>query len=110
MDTSNDQRRSVYVTRRGNGTARRGSLSCVTRGFCVTGSVAVGTPRDGQDTTGRDSILDLYLAQRADFTKEFANSADGPIRFSRPRMTLVRKTSAFRSPAHCSTWPGGHAG
>jgi hypothetical protein len=25
--------------------------------FCVTGRIAVGTPRDGQDTTGRESII-----------------------------------------------------
>ena len=30
--------------------------------FCVTASVAVGTPRDGQDTTGRESIIAAYLA------------------------------------------------
>jgi hypothetical protein len=41
---------------------------------CVTGSVAVGTPRDGQDTTGRESITAPYLAQSADFTGNFANS------------------------------------
>ena len=35
--------------------------SAVPKGFCVTGSVAVGTPRDGQDTTGRESILAAYL-------------------------------------------------
>jgi hypothetical protein len=30
--------------------------------FCVTGSVAVGTPRDGQDATGRNAIVWPYLA------------------------------------------------
>ena len=39
-----------------------GLTRCVARGFCVTGSVAVGTPRDGQDTTGRESIIAAYLA------------------------------------------------
>ena len=39
-----------------------------------TGSVAVGTTRDGRDTTGRNSIVEAYLARRGDFTKEFANS------------------------------------
>jgi len=43
-------------------------------------------------------MIDPYLAQRADFTRKFANSANQSIRFSRPRMTLVWKTSAFRSP------------
>ena len=32
------------------------------RGLRVTASVAVGTPRDGQDTTGHESIIELYLA------------------------------------------------
>ena len=41
-----------------------------TEGFCVTVSVAVGTPRDGQDATGRESIIEPYLAERADFTKQ----------------------------------------
>ena len=41
--------------------------------LCFTASVAVGTPRDGQDTTGRNSIIEAYPVQRADFTKEFAN-------------------------------------
>ena len=49
--------------------------------LCVTGSVAVGTPRDGQDTTGRESIVAPYLAERADFTREFPNSTNRPIRF-----------------------------
>jgi hypothetical protein len=31
--------------------------SAVPKGFCVTGSVAVGTPRDGQDTTRHESII-----------------------------------------------------
>jgi len=35
--------------------------------------------------------------RRANFTGNFANSTRRPIRFSRPRMTLVRKTSAFGS-------------
>jgi hypothetical protein len=52
--------------------------------FCVTGSVAVGTPRDGQDATGRNSIIEPYLAPRAAFTKEFANSNKRSIRFSSP--------------------------
>jgi hypothetical protein len=80
-----------------------GLTKLVTGVFCVTGSVAVGTPRDSQDATGRDSIIELYLPLRADFTKEFANSRDRPIRFSRPRMTLVRKTSAFESPERDKT-------
>ena len=29
---------------------------------CVTGSVPVGTQRDGQDTAGRDAIIEPYLA------------------------------------------------
>ena len=66
--------------------------------FCVTGSVAVGTTRDSQDTTERESIIRAYLARRADFTREFANSTKRSICFSKPRMTLVRKTSAFRTP------------
>ena len=32
--------------------------------LCVTGSVAVGTQRDGQDTTGQTSIVEPYLAAR----------------------------------------------
>jgi hypothetical protein len=75
--------------------------------LCVTGSVAVGAQRDGRDTTGRDSIIELYLAQRADFAREFANSANGPIGFSRARVTLVRKTSAFGFPEFCFIPSGG---
>ena len=30
--------------------------------LCVTGGVAVGTPRDGQDATGQNAIVELYLA------------------------------------------------
>ena len=30
--------------------------------LCVTGSVAVGTQRDGQDATGHESIIEPYLA------------------------------------------------
>jgi hypothetical protein len=47
----------------------------------VTGSVAVGTQRDGQDATGRESIIEPYLTQPSDFTREFANSTKPPIRF-----------------------------
>ena len=36
--------------------------AALTGGFCVTGSVAVGTRRDGQDATGRTSIIEPYLA------------------------------------------------
>ena len=57
---------------------------------CVTNSVAVGTPRDGQDATGRNSIIEPYLAPRADFTKEFANSTKRSIRFSRPPPSTTR--------------------
>jgi hypothetical protein len=32
------------------------------RRVCVTGSVAIGTLRDGQDTTGREMIIAPYLA------------------------------------------------
>jgi hypothetical protein len=84
------QRRSVYQTRRGNEDGRRDSLSFVTGGFCVTGSVAVGTPRDGQDTPGRESVNAPYLAQRADFTGNFANLAKRPIRLSRPPPSTTR--------------------
>ena len=38
------------------------ALSWIAEGFCVTGSVAVGTQRDGQDDTGRNSIIERYLA------------------------------------------------
>ena len=63
---------------------RRGSRSCVTGELWVTGSVAVETPRDGQDTTGHNSIIDAYLARRANFTGNFANSTIRPIRFPSP--------------------------
>jgi hypothetical protein len=69
---------------------RRRSLSGVTGVFCVTLSVAVGTRRDGQDTTGQNSIIEAYLAPRADSTKEFANSTNRPIRFSRPPPSTTR--------------------
>jgi hypothetical protein len=91
-----DKRRTVYRLGAGIRTADAAHSAA----FCVTGSVAVETPRNGQDATGRNSIIEPYLAPRADFTKEFANSMKRSIRFSRPRMTLVRKTSAFRSLRH----------
>jgi hypothetical protein len=73
----------------GLGEAHYAALDVQFRVFWVTGSVAVGTPRDGRDTMGRNSIIEAYLARRADFAKEFANSTNRSIRFSRPRMTLV---------------------
>jgi len=33
----------------------------VLRAVCVTGSVAVGSERDGQDATGHDSIIEPHL-------------------------------------------------
>ena len=67
---------------------------CVWR-VCVTVSVTIGLGRDGQDGTGHDRIIEPYLARRADFTGKIANSTNRPMRFSRPQVTLVRKTSAF---------------
>ena len=49
-------------------------------GFCVTGSVAVGTPRDVQDATGHESGNAPYLASGADFIGNFASSPIRPIR------------------------------
>jgi hypothetical protein len=71
--------------------------------FCVTGSVAVGTHRDGQDTTGHESSIEPYLAQRADFTREFANSADRPIRFSSPSRHVGVKDLRLSILGNCST-------
>jgi hypothetical protein len=36
-------------------------LGDVAGGACVTGSVTVGSERDGQDITGRDPIIEPYL-------------------------------------------------
>jgi hypothetical protein len=43
------------VGRDSNSVARWATILIFSRTGCVTGSVAVGTPRDGQDTTGRES-------------------------------------------------------
>ena len=80
------RRRSVYRLGAGIRTAD-GAHSAA---FCVTGSVAGGTPRDGQDTTGREAINAPYLAPRADFTGNFADSSIRPIRFSRPPPSTTR--------------------
>jgi hypothetical protein len=75
----------------------------------VTGSVAVGTPRDGQDTTGRKSIIEPYLTPRADFTKEFANSTKRSIRFQVHHVTssasavTTRLTSSHASAVRASS-------
>ncbi len=46
-----------------------GIVACAAfRRSCVTGSVAVGSQRDGQDVTGRDRAIAAYLASCADFT------------------------------------------
>jgi M61 glycyl aminopeptidase len=47
--------------------------------FLFTVSVAVGSQRDGQDATGQESTIEPYLAERADFTREFASSTNGLI-------------------------------
>src|SRR5438093_1275847 len=65
-------------------------------GFCVTVSVAVGSQRDGSDATGHKSIIEPYPAQRADFTKEFANSTKSPICFSRPPPSTTRPSLRSR--------------
>ena len=58
-------------------------------------SVTVRSERDGQDTTGHDSIVESYLAQRPDFTSEFANSTNGPTVFKTLATSMVMKSSGL---------------
>ena len=69
---------------------------------CVTGSVAVGSERYGQDATGHNSIIWHYPPSRADFTGKIANSTKRPDQFFK---TEVRKTSAFCVPKLASSHP-----
>ena len=57
-------------------------------GVCVTGSVAVGSQRDGQDTSGHTSGVAPYLVSRADFTGKLREFEKRPDRFFK---TEVRK-------------------
>jgi hypothetical protein len=94
------KRRSVYPTWRGNAHGRRGTKLDCRRVLCHRQC-------GGQDTTGQNSIIEAYLARLADFTGEFANSTNRPIRFSSPsRQTGEKDLRLFDPP---QTVPPGRA-
>ena len=66
-------------------------------GVCVTGSVAVGTQRDSQDTTGQTSIVELS-GVACGLYGEIRGFGAEPDPFFKSITTLVRKTTAFGVP------------
>jgi hypothetical protein len=71
--------------------------------FCVTACVAIGTPPDGQDTTGRETMRD---AGRTRTRRSPEPSAPDPKRSNSPRRWGVSNYSLIKNATQPPILPG----